>query len=62
MAQPLIDEGPAAVSAVLAPLNPTGAFITPEQLAAAVVYLASDAAEMINGHDLVIDGGQLAKL
>jgi NAD(P)-dependent dehydrogenase (short-subunit alcohol dehydrogenase family) len=62
MAQPLIDEGPAAVSAALAPLNPTGAFITPEQLASAVVYLASDAAEMINGHDLVIDGGQLAKL
>lgn len=62
MAQPLIDEGPAAVAAALAPLNPQGAFITPEQIASAVVYLATDAAEMINGHDLVIDGGQLAKL
>lgn len=62
MAQPLIDEGPAAVAAALAPLNPQGAFISPEQIACAVVYLATDASEMINGHDLVIDGGQLAKL
>ena len=62
MAQPLIDEGPAAVAAALAPLNPQGKFVTPEQVASAVVYLASDASALINGHDLVIDGGQLAKL
>jgi hypothetical protein len=28
---------------------------------ALVVYLASDTSEMISVHDLVIDGGQLAK-
>ena len=30
----------------------------PSQVAAAIAYLASDAAEMITGHALVIDGGQ----
>jgi len=30
----------------------------PSQIAAAVAYLASDAASMITGHALVVDGGQ----
>jgi NAD(P)-dependent dehydrogenase (short-subunit alcohol dehydrogenase family) len=62
MAAPLIAEGPAAVAEALGGLNPTGAFVDPAQVAAAVVYLCSDAASMINGQDLVLDGGQLAKL
>jgi NAD(P)-dependent dehydrogenase (short-subunit alcohol dehydrogenase family) len=36
---------------------PTGRFALPEEIAAAAVFLASDAARMINGADLVVDGG-----
>jgi NAD(P)-dependent dehydrogenase (short-subunit alcohol dehydrogenase family) len=38
-------------------LIPTGRFAEPEEIAAAAVFLASDAAAMITGHDLVVDGG-----
>lgn len=36
---------------------PTGRFALPEEIAAAAVFLASDSARMINGADLLIDGG-----
>jgi len=36
---------------------PTGRFAYPEEIAAAAVYLASDAAAMVNGADLLVDGG-----
>jgi len=36
---------------------PTGRFAYPEEVAAAAVFLASDAADMINGVDLLVDGG-----
>ena len=36
---------------------PTGRFALPEEIAAAAVFLASDAAAMINGADLLVDGG-----
>ncbi len=36
---------------------PVGRFAEPEEIAAAVLYLASDAAAMVNGHVLRIDGG-----
>jgi len=36
---------------------PTGRFAYPGEIAAAAVFLASDGAEMINGADLLIDGG-----
>lgn len=36
---------------------PTGRFAEPEEVAATVVFVASDAAGMINGTDLMIDGG-----
>lgn len=58
----LVAEGPAAVAAALAGLNPRAEFITVEQVAATVAFLCSPAAEMINGADIVIDGGQTAKL
>jgi len=36
---------------------PTGRFAEPEEIAAAAIFLASDATNMINGADLIIDGG-----
>lgn len=36
---------------------PTGRFAEPEEIAAAAVFLGSNGAEMINGADLLIDGG-----
>ncbi|WP_372424738.1 GolD/DthD family dehydrogenase [Salinarimonas chemoclinalis] len=42
-------------------LIPTGRFAEPAEIAAAAVFLASDAAAMINGADLLIDGGYTVK-
>ena len=42
-------------------LIPTGRFAYPNEIAAAAVFLASGAAAMINGADLVIDGGYTIK-
>ena len=39
---------------------PTGAIVTPDEIAAAVLYLCSDAARNMTGHTLVLDGGALA--
>ena len=36
---------------------PSGRFAEPEEIAAAAVFLASDEAAMVNGADLVVDGG-----
>jgi glycerol dehydrogenase len=36
---------------------PAGRFAYPEEIAAAALYLASDASDMVNGSNLVIDGG-----
>lgn len=40
-------------------MNPAGRIVLPDDVAAAVAFLASDDARMINGTDLVIDGGRL---
>jgi len=42
-------------------LIPSGRFAYPDEIGAAAVYLASDAAGMVNGADLVIDGGYTIK-
>jgi NAD(P)-dependent dehydrogenase (short-subunit alcohol dehydrogenase family) len=39
---------------------PTGRFATPEEIAAAVVYLASPGAASVTGHTLAVDGGLTA--
>lgn len=36
---------------------PTGRFATPDEIAAAVVFLAGDSSAMVNGADLRVDGG-----
>ena len=37
---------------------PAGRMVTPEDVAAAILFLCSPAAEMIRGQTLVVDGGQ----
>ncbi|GAB6854331.1 GolD/DthD family dehydrogenase [Asaia astilbis] len=46
------EKGAAALSRI-----PTGRFALPEEIASAAVFLASSSAAMINGADLLIDGG-----
>lgn len=41
--------------------TPLGRLVEPEEVAACIVFLASDAAAMITGHTLPIDGGWLAR-
>jgi NAD(P)-dependent dehydrogenase (short-subunit alcohol dehydrogenase family) len=43
--------------AVLSSLSPLGRLVEPEEVAAAVVYLASEEAGAVNGQALVLDGG-----
>jgi NAD(P)-dependent dehydrogenase (short-subunit alcohol dehydrogenase family) len=62
VAAPLVAEGPERVRSALESLNPMANFVDPEDIAQTVVFLCSDAAAMINGHDIPLDGGQLAKL
>jgi 2-deoxy-D-gluconate 3-dehydrogenase len=40
---------------------PAGRWGDPADLAGAIVFLASDAANYVNGHVLVVDGGWMAR-
>ena len=53
-------DDPAAARAALVGRQPMGRLGTPDEIAAAAVYLASDDAAFVTGSSLVIDGGMLA--
>jgi len=54
-------EDPAAARAALVARQPIGRLGTPEEVALAVLYLASDEAAFITGTPLIIDGGIAAR-
>ena len=62
VAEPLVAQGPDAVRAAMSRLNPSGDLVEPSHIAEGVVFLCSDAARMVNGSEIVFDGGQLSKL
>jgi len=41
--------------------TPIRQLATPEQIASAILFLSSDAARMITGHTLPVDGGWVAR-
>lgn len=53
--------GDEAMAAIIARSNIHGELLQPEAVAAAVVWLASDHAGMVNGQSLVVDGGGIVR-
>jgi len=58
LTQPLLDEP--GMKEKLVAETPLGRFAEPDEIAAAVLFLAGGAASMITGHVLPVDGGWLA--
>jgi len=52
--------GPAAIEAQYAGLNPMRRIGSPEEAAAAPVWLCSDEASYVTGHSMIVDGGMTA--
>lgn len=57
MARQGIDEAEAVARVTSG--NPIGRLITPDEVVAAVMFLASPAASMVNGHALSVSGGEI---
>jgi 3-oxoacyl-[acyl-carrier protein] reductase len=53
-----LDANPAGISEMICSEVPLGRFGTPEEIGAAVAFLASDRASFITGACVVVDGGQ----
>ena len=49
------------IAKMIAATNIGGRMLTPDEVAEAVVWLASDAAGMVNGQSLIVDGGGLVR-
>ncbi|MBO8155327.1 MAG: glucose 1-dehydrogenase [Bacillaceae bacterium] len=58
---PLLDEAPDELKQQLASLHPIGRLGTAEEVAKAVLFLASDDASFITGANLLVDGGYTAQ-
>ena len=56
----LLEEGSSARAQVAA-MHPMGRGAEPEEIAAAALWLCSDAASFVTGHALVVDGGKTAE-
>jgi NAD(P)-dependent dehydrogenase (short-subunit alcohol dehydrogenase family) len=59
LTEPLLAD--AEMAARLVRDTPLGRFVEPEEVAAAILFLASDAARMITGVTLPVDGGWTAR-
>ena len=53
--------GEEAALSVVGSATPVGRLAEPEEIAEAIVYLASDASRFMTGSELVIDGGYTAR-
>lgn len=60
MVERTLEEHPEAIEQITAE-QPLGRMAKPEEVANAVVWLASDGASFVNGHPLPVDGGMLAQ-
>ena len=53
--------GDEKIAAMIASTNVGGRLLDPREVADAVVWLASDAARLVNGQSLIVDGGSLIR-